>query len=156
MRASTDEDDSTFFRRRLLLLVDDDVTDAVLLGEALRDRGHDFDLRLTPDCDRAIRYLLDAAEPKPDLVIVDLYAPLMDVRSLLDLVRNDPALRRIPVVVLTVSGLAGDLTALGAPADAHFVKPVDYENFLELARYVERLSLGFGSSSGENETWCDI
>ncbi|WP_083749766.1 response regulator [Frankia sp. CcI49] len=124
--------------RRLLLLVDDDAADATLLGEALRERGLDIDVHLAADGDQVSRYLCDAAEPKPDLILLDPFVPRMDVIPLLHFLRIDRDLRRVPLIVLADDGATRNIPGLAGAPGVHVAKPVDYEAFIGLVQKIEK------------------
>ena len=94
-----------------ILLVEDDLEDAGLTIETLRGGQVPCRVSLVRDGEEALAFLRREAHfartPRPDLILLDLQLPKKDGRSVLAEVRADPALRRIPVVVLT--SLAGPL-----------------------------------------------
>ena len=71
----------------------------------------------------------------PDLILLDLNLPRMDGREVLGEIKVDPALRRIPVVILTSSREKGDrLEGYRAGANSYVRKPVDFEEFRNAVR----------------------
>jgi CheY-like chemotaxis protein len=76
--------------------------------------------------------------PTPDLVLLDLNLPRMDGREVLAAVKDDPDLRRIPVVVLTTSEAEEDvLRSYSLHANAYVTKPVDFERFIDVVRQID-------------------
>lgn len=74
---------------------------------------------------------------RPDLIITDLMMPVMDGLSLIDRVRQDPKLSRVPIVMLTASGEEADrVGAAAVGVDAFVTKPFSSREMLEV---VERL-----------------
>ena len=130
-----------------ILLVDDSQADVRLTREALARTAIDAHLSVVHDGEAALAFLGKvgqfATSPTPDLVLLDLEMPKMDGRELLAQVKGDPALRHIPVIVLSTSEAPrdiGDCYALGA--NAYVVKPADFD---ELVRALGQIaSFWFG------------
>jgi two-component system, chemotaxis family, response regulator Rcp1 len=94
------------------------------------------------DGETALAYLQKEGEyagvETPDLILLDLTLPRMDGRELLKVVKEDPELRRIPVVVLTVSQEEKDvLLTYNLHANCYIVKPADLDQFIEVIRSIE-------------------
>ena len=80
--------------------------------------------------------------PKPDLVLLDLNLPKMDGRQVLETIKGDPVLRRIPVIVLTSSEAESDIArSYDLHANCYMCKPVDLNQFLETVRQIEEFWL---------------
>lgn len=125
-----------------LLLVEDNPGDVELTREALEEAKVRNRLNVVGDGEEAVAYLRRqgryAGATRPDLVLLDLNLPRMDGRAVLAEIKNDPDLRRIPVVVLTTSEAEKDvLGAYELHANAYIVKPVDLDQFLGVVRSVE-------------------
>ncbi len=90
-----------------ILLVEDDPGDIVLTKEALKNGRIYNALDVVEDGERALKFLRREAPysdaTRPDLILLDLNMPRMDGRETLEHIKADPALRAIPVVVLTTS-----------------------------------------------------
>ncbi len=130
--------------RRLLdvLLIEDDPGDALMIREAFDHHDIRHNLHHVADGVEAIRFLRREAEyadaPRPDLVLLDLNLPRMDGREVLRDVKGDPALRAIPVVVLTTSEADEDiLRSYELHANAYVTKPVDLERFMDVMRMTD-------------------
>lgn len=124
-----------------ILLVEDSVSDAFLTQQALKDVPDVGRLSTVADGIEALDYLrgLDrfAGRPRPDLVLLDLNMPRKDGRELLAEVKNDPELRRIPIVVLTSSSSERDvLAAYDLHANCYVVKSMDFPTFSRTIRAV--------------------
>jgi chemotaxis family two-component system response regulator Rcp1 len=79
-----------------------------------------------------------AQVPRPDLILLDLNLPKKDGREVLAEVKADEYLRRIPVVVLTVSKAEEDiLKTYNLHANCYITKPVDMEQFIQVVRSIE-------------------
>ena len=79
-----------------------------------------------------------AGAPTPDLVLLDLNLPKMDGLQVLSVVKSDPALRHIPIVVLTTSEAEEDIIgSYSLHANAYVTKPVDFERFIDVVRQID-------------------
>jgi CheY-like chemotaxis protein len=79
-----------------------------------------------------------AAAPRPDVILLDLNLPRMDGREVLAALKADPALRRIPVVILTTSQDEQDvLRAYELHANCYITKPVDLDQFIAVIQSIE-------------------
>jgi CheY-like chemotaxis protein len=77
--------------------------------------------------------------PRPDLVLLDLNLPKKDGREVLAEIKADPALKSIPVVILTTSKAEEDIArAYQSHANCFITKPVGFANFNEVMRSIER------------------
>lgn len=124
-----------------ILLVEDNHGDVRLVERAFEDRGLPGTLHAVQTGEEALDWLhrregfADAA--RPDLVLLDLNLPATSGHDVLDEIKSDDGLKRIPVVVLTGSRSDDDLAdAYGAFANACLVKPVDPDAFADLVERV--------------------
>jgi CheY-like chemotaxis protein len=125
-----------------VLLVEDDEGDVLVTREALDEGKVVNRLNVVGDGVEAMAYLrrsgkyADAA--RPDLVLLDLNLPKRDGRQVLEDVKSDPDLRRIPIVVLTTSEAEEDvLRSYDLHANAYVTKPVDFEGFIEAIKQID-------------------
>jgi CheY-like chemotaxis protein len=117
-----------------VLLVEDNQGDVRLVREALTTFQAPVQLS-TADDGRKAQGMLQLAEHRPDLILLDLKLPGMDGRSLLSWIKSDPKLRRIPVIVLTSSDDARDVKqAYDLHANCYLVKPRRLGDFESLIR----------------------
>ena len=124
-----------------VLLVEDDLADAMLIGDALSERGA-RNLTQVEDGMAALDYLRDSENPKPDLIVLDLNMPRMNGRELLAIIKEDQALRTIPVVVLTTSAAPDDVTgAYQSHANAYVTKPVNLDDFNRAVQSIDAFYL---------------
>ena len=134
---------SSQFRRPIeILLVEDSPEDARLTKEALDDSNIRSSLSVLEDGEAALSYLRregryeDAA--RPDLILLDLTLPKKDGREVLVDIKQDPKLRRIPVVILTGSRDEKDvLQSYKQRANAYVTKPLDSDQLVEIVRSIE-------------------
>jgi CheY-like chemotaxis protein len=75
---------------------------------------------------------------RPDLILLDLNLPKKDGREVLEELKHDGDLKRIPVVVLTTSQAEQDiLKAYALHANCYITKPVDLDQFLKVVRSID-------------------
>jgi CheY-like chemotaxis protein len=118
-----------------VLLVEDNLADIRLTSEAFKDSNVPHAMRSVRDGVDALNYLRRAGEfghaTRPDVVILDLNLPRKDGREVLAEMKSDPALRRIPVVVLTTSQAERDLLqAYDLYANCYLIKPIEFDRFI--------------------------
>lgn len=125
-----------------ILLVEDDAGDVLMTKEALAEGKVANHLDVASDGVEAMEYLRaadgSAGRPRPDLVLLDLNLPRKSGLEVLAEVKNDPELRRIPVVVLTTSDAERDIvSSYDLHANAYITKPVDFAQFVSVVRKVD-------------------
>lgn len=130
-------------RRLVILLVEDNAADADLTREALADSDRLASLHVARDGADAIAFLRrqgqHADAPSPDLILLDLNLPGLDGRAVLTAIRGDPALREIPVVMLTSSSAPQDVSdAYRLGANCYVTKPLDLARYLSTIRAIEQ------------------
>ncbi|MER8010372.1 MULTISPECIES: response regulator [unclassified Streptomyces] len=124
-----------------VLLVEDDLADAMLIQDALAERGT-RNLTQVSDGVEALEYLRDPNNERPDLIVLDLNMPRMNGREFLAVVKEDADLRTIPVVVLTTSAAPDDVAgAYQHHANAYVTKPVNLEDFEAAVRSIDAFYL---------------
>ncbi len=127
-----------------VLLVEDNELDARMVARSLRSSTFTDSLEVVSDGDAALRRLreseVDGGRPQPDLVLLDLNLPGLSGHEILEEIKSDPALRHIPVVVLTSSSAESDIAeAYSRHAAAFITKPVGADGFLDVIQAIERL-----------------
>jgi CheY-like chemotaxis protein len=137
-----------------ILMVDDNPGDVRLTAEALIETGANAELASVRDGVEAMAYLRCQSpwttRPRPALVLLDLNLPRMHGRDVLRAMKGDPALRRIPVVVLSTSQAAKDVSdAYDLGANCYIVKPIDLDEFVAVLRDIERFWLVRARLPGE-------
>ncbi len=125
-----------------ILLVEDNPADVRLTQEALREAKVRNTLHVVNDGVVAMEFLRGendyADSPRPDLIFLDLNLPRKDGREVLEEIKNDPQLRRIPVVILTTSDAEQDvLKSYDLHANCYVTKPVDMDSFISVVGSVE-------------------
>lgn len=129
-----------------ILLIEDDLEDAGLTIEVLRESEIPCRISLVRDGEEAMQFLGHegryARTPRPDLILLDLKLPKKDGREVLSELRADQSLRRVPVVVLTVSTTHRDvLIDEQLYVEAYLVKPFNREQFVEVVRSLRKYLL---------------
>ncbi|MBA3868959.1 MAG: response regulator [Anaerolineae bacterium] len=125
-----------------ILLVEDSPGDVRLTQEALKDSKLYNNLNVVPDGVEAIAFLRRQGQytnaPRPDLILLDLNLPRMDGRQVLQEIKNDENLKRIPVVVLTTSSNETDIfITYNLHANCYISKPVDFTQFINVVKSIE-------------------
>lgn len=125
-----------------ILLVEDNPGDVRLTKEALVDGKVINNLSVVIDGQEAMDFLRKkgkyAKAIRPDLILLDLNLPKKDGREVLQEVKSDPKLKKIPIVVLTTSQAELDvMTSYEHHANCYITKPVDFGQFIKVVRSVE-------------------
>lgn len=124
-----------------ILLVDDNPGDVRLTEEALKYGRVENRLHTASDGVEALNFLrrvgrhIDA--PRPDIILLDLNMPRMNGRQLLAEIKEDSALKKIPVVILTGSREMDDIVrTYDLHANCYVTKPIDFEQFIEMVKSI--------------------
>jgi chemotaxis family two-component system response regulator Rcp1 len=125
-----------------ILLVEDNPGDARLAKEALKESKLKNNLYIADDGVEAMDFLYKrgkyAKMPRPDLVILDLNLPRKDGREVLNEIKTDDNLKRIPVVILTISKAEEDiLKTYNLHANCFISKPIDLDQFIKVVKSIE-------------------
>jgi chemotaxis family two-component system response regulator Rcp1 len=125
-----------------ILLVDDDPADVRLTQEALKEHKVYCQTAIASDGIEALAYLrregqyADAA--RPDIILLDLNMPRKDGREVLQEIKTDLDLKRIPVVIMTTSNADQDvLQAYNLGANCDIVKPVDLGQLTTIVKSID-------------------
>lgn len=125
-----------------ILLVDDNPGDVLLTKEAFRAGKIANAMDVAKDGEQAIAMLRQQGEYKdfqlPDLILLDLNMPKKDGREVLADIKSDPALKAIPVVIMTSSKAESDVVkSYHLHANSYVVKPINLEQFSEVVTSIE-------------------
>lgn len=124
-----------------LLMVDDNPVDRSLFARALKQAGVENEIVVFGNGGKLIEYLRASLaflnQPELDghhfLVFLDLNMPVMDGRETLRVIKNDPQLKQIPIVVLTSSPLPHDINeSYQDGANTVFAKPLYFNEMVAL------------------------
>jgi len=125
-------------RRYVVLLVEDDDADAMLIEEALLERGMARSVQRAADGVSALAYLRDAGSERPDLIVLDLNMPRMNGLELLAVLKGDQLLSYVPVVMLSTSAAPEDVAgAYREHANAYVAKPVNLDDFIQAVQSID-------------------
>lgn len=120
-----------------VLLVEDDTIDAMTVRRAFRDLKVTNPLAHSLNGEEALAYLTEEGNPTPCVILLDLNMPKMNGTEFLKIIKADPALKKIPVIVLTTSNEERDiLESFRRSVAGYIVKPVDYQKFLDAVRTI--------------------
>lgn len=132
---------TTDHRRQItILFAEDDPDDRMLTRDALEETRLENDLRFVEDGEELMDYLYrrgkhaePRSSPRPGLILLDLNMPRKDGREALQEIKADPALRRIPVVVLTTSKAEEDIRhSYDLGANSFITKPGTFESLVSV------------------------
>ena len=129
-----------------ILLVEDNPGDVRLTREALKDSKLVNKLHVVGDGDEALAFLhkqnKHANAPRPDLIVLDLNLPKKSGLEVLAEIKEDPDLKCIPVVVLTISKSEAEvLQTYNLQANCFISKPIGLEEFLDVVKSIEEFWL---------------
>ena len=129
-----------------LLFVEDNPGDVLLCVEELKFYRIANNLNVVWDGIEALNFLRREGKysgaPRPDMIFTDLKLPRMDGHQLVHEIKCDPALRGIPVVILTSSDADTDiLTSYDNEVNTYIKKPLDFPKLMEAIRSVDNFWL---------------
>ena len=132
-----------------LLLVEDDANDILLIQRAFRKADLNIPINVVKDGDQAIAYFSGQAPyedrvqyPLPLLVLLDLKLPRRSGLEVMEWVKRQPIIRRIPIVVLTSSRENSDVDyAYEIGASSYLVKPVTFSALESMVSALDRFWL---------------
>jgi CheY-like chemotaxis protein len=128
-----------------VLLVEDNPTDVILIRRAFDKARLVNPVQVLGDGDAAVAYLSGEApyadrakHPVPILMLLDLKLPRRSGLEVLEWVRRQPTLKRLPIVMLTSSREERDVnTAYDTGVNSYLVKPVEFEGLIEMLKNVQ-------------------
>ncbi|MFT5366633.1 MAG: chemotaxis family two-component system response regulator Rcp1 [Candidatus Latescibacterota bacterium] len=118
-----------------ILLVDDNEDDVLLTKEAFKEANITSEFLVAQDGVEALSTLRQPNIKQPDMILLDLNMPRKNGRETLAELKNDPLLKRIPVVVLTTSSSEDDInSAYDLHANSFITKPTDFDVFVNTVK----------------------
>jgi chemotaxis family two-component system response regulator Rcp1 len=125
-----------------ILLIEDNPGDVRLTQEAFKEGRLPINLQVVMDGVEAIKFLRKETPYEnmviPDLILLDLNLPKRDGREVLQEIKTDNLLKRIPVVVLTTSNAEQDiLKSYNLHVNCYINKPVDFDKFFDIIQKIE-------------------
>lgn len=132
-------------RPACILLVEDNRMDIELTLDAFREARLGNRIQVAQGGQPALDYLFGHGEfadrrrhPLPDLILLDLKMPGIDGFEVLRQIKGSPALKRLPVVILTSSREEGDRAlSYDIGANSYLTKPVSFEGFLDVVKQID-------------------
>lgn len=133
-------------KKTVILMADDDADDRLLAQDALAECSATSELHCVENGEELLDYLRrrgryadPASSPRPGLILLDLNMPKKDGRESLREIKQDPDLKRIPVVVLTTSRADTDISRIyDLGANSFITKPVSFDSLVEVMRVLNR------------------
>jgi CheY-like chemotaxis protein len=120
-----------------ILLVEDDQVDVMTIRRALKEIHVSNPLTVCEHGEAALAQLRAPQAERPCIILLDLNMPVMNGIEFLQRIKQDAALRSIPVVVLTTSEEQQDkLRSFDLGVAGYMAKPVDYRRFVEVIRSI--------------------
>ncbi len=122
-----------------ILLVEDNPGDVRLTREALKEGKIRNTLSVARDGQEALDFLLEKENhSRPDVILLDLNLPRKNGLEVLEIIKKDEDLKKIPVVILTTSEDEKDiLQSYELHANCYITKPVELQNFLEVMKCLQ-------------------
>ncbi|KYC50952.1 MAG: response regulator PleD [Candidatus Methanofastidiosum methylothiophilum] len=135
-------DEQKYSRPIEILLVEDNPGDARLTIEALKEGKVRNNIYVATDGLEALNYLFREGKfvnvTRPDIILLDLNLPKKNGREVLEIIKSDKDLRRIPVVILTTSKAEEDIVkTYDLHANCYITKPVDLDQFIRVIKSME-------------------
>ena len=128
---------------KTILLAEDNPKDIELTIEALEENNLVNQIEVVRDGVEALEYLrcegdfINRKGGNPAFILLDIKMPRMDGIELLRIIRSDPKLKMIPVVILSSSREERDLiTSYNLGVNAYVVKPVNFNDFMEAVKQI--------------------
>lgn len=121
-----------------ILLVEDDTIDAMTVKRAFKELKVINPLAHALNGEDALAYLRQGEGENPCVILLDLNMPKMNGVEFLKIAKDDPSLKKIPVVVLTTSNEERDIIeSFKLGVAGYIVKPVDYRKFVEAIKTID-------------------
>ena len=138
-----------------ILLVEDNPGDIRLVQETFKEGNVTNQLEIVRDGEEAINYMQQrdgySKATEPGMILLDLNLPKKNGIEVLNEIKSDPNLRKIPVVVLTASQAEEDVVkAYSGHANCYLTKPLDLDDFLKVVQAIKSFWLNIVQLPGEN------
>jgi CheY-like chemotaxis protein len=125
-----------------ILLVEDNEGDIRLIREAFSERCINYDFSLARDGEEALNYLYRREEfkeaVKPDIILLDINLPKINGFEILQKIKEDPELRRIPVIIISSSSSQEHIyRSYDLRANSYLTKPSDFDEYIDVVKTIE-------------------
>lgn len=129
-------------RNLQVLLVEDNEGDVRLIKEAFSESKIDKTFSVARDGEEALNYLYArgkyADRTKPDIILLDINLPKKNGFEILESIKNDPELKKIPVIMLSSSSSEDHITkSYDLNANCYVTKPVDFDEYTQAVKIIE-------------------
>ena len=125
-----------------VLLVEDNEGDVRLIKEAFSESKIDKTFSVARDGEEALNYLFArgkyAERTKPDIILLDINLPKKNGFEILESIKSDPVLKKIPVIMLSSSSSEEHITkSYDLNANCYVTKPVDFDEYTQAVKIIE-------------------
>jgi chemotaxis family two-component system response regulator Rcp1 len=125
-----------------VLLVEDNEGDVRLIKEAFSESKVDKNFTVARDGEDALNYLYGKGKyterSKPDIILLDINLPKKNGFEVLEKIKNDPELKKIPVIMLSSSSSEDHITkSYDLSANCYVTKPVDFDEYTQAVKIIE-------------------
>jgi len=142
-----------------ILLVEDNPLDVEMIQETFKLIESKNRLFFTKDGEEALDFIYHRGKyqdtslaPVPDLILLDIRMPKVDGLEVLKVIKSDENLKKIPVLVLTISDRDADIRkAYEYGANSYIVKPIEFSGFVNILTKVEEYWLTIAKLPPHNE-----
>jgi two-component system, chemotaxis family, response regulator Rcp1 len=129
-----------------ILLIEDNLGDIRLIQEALKESHPTPELDVIKDGEQALNFLYKRSgfenSTTPSLIFLDLNMPKKDGREVLEQIKKDEKLKRIPVIVFSSSEAEKDIQkTYDLYANCYIVKPFDFSQFCSVMNSIQQFWL---------------
>lgn len=122
-----------------IFVADDDADDRYLLEQAWKENRIQNELVFFEDGEALMNQLQDPKLGLPNLILLDLNMPKLDGRECIALIKANPLLKKIPLIVLTTSKTEEDiLKSYQLGVNSFISKPVSFESLVEIVKQMDR------------------
>ncbi|RAI85642.1 response regulator [Algoriphagus yeomjeoni] len=129
-----------------ILLVEDNEGDILLTREAFEESKIKTVINVAKNGQEALDYLFKKGDfkdaKKPDLILLDINIPIFNGHEVLQTVKSDPVLKKIPIIILTTSSNEKDIAkAYENHTNSYVKKPINMDDFLKAILKIEEFWL---------------
>src|SRR5690606_2093500 len=130
-------------KRFKVLMIEDNPGDVLLTTEALEESKYVVDIEVVNNGKDGVDFLFQNGSYKdstrPDLILLDINLPLKSGHQVLQEIKENPATREIPVIMLTTSSTQDDImTSYQEQASCYIVKPSEADQYLDFIKVFDR------------------
>ncbi|MCX7877803.1 MAG: response regulator [Ignavibacteria bacterium] len=125
-----------------VLLVEDNEGDIRLIKEAFNERRIKKEFSIARDGEEALDFLYRreafSGAGRPDIILLDINLPKKNGFEILEIIKNDPELKRIPVIIVSSSASEEHISrSYELMANSYITKPSDFDEYLEIVKTIE-------------------